>query len=65
MQQLAVVQAQVPGAHQGLLKADADLARTQALVASGDQPRANLDAARAAQADANSQYQAAGRSTAK
>lgn len=58
VQQLAAAQAQVSGAHEALLKANADLGRTQALVASGDEPRANLDAAKAAAADAQSQYQA-------
>ena len=52
-------QAQVPAAQQNYAKAEADLERTQSLVSTGDLPRQQLDAARAAAAAAASQYQAA------
>jgi len=56
---VAEAQAQVPAAQEAYLKAQADLARTQSLVSTGDLPRQQLDAARAAAAAAGSQYQAA------
>ena len=57
--QVRVAQAQVPAAAQALAKAQADLARTQSLVSSGDLPRQQLDAVRAAEAQAESQYRSA------
>lgn len=57
--QVRVAQAQVPAASQYLAKAQADLARTQSLVSSGDLPRQQLDASRAAEAQAESQYRSA------
>lgn len=57
--QVRAAQAQVPAAAQALAKAAADLQRAQSLVATGDLPREQLDAARAAQAQAASQYRAA------
>jgi membrane fusion protein (multidrug efflux system) len=57
--QLRVAQAAVPGAREALVRANADLARTSALVTTGDLARSNLDAERAAQANAQSQYQQA------
>ncbi len=57
--QMKVAQAAVPGARQSLAKANADLARTEALVRTGDLARSTLDADRAAQANALSQYQQA------
>ena len=49
-------QAAVPAAQQAYAKAEADLARTQSLVSTGDLPRQQLDAARAAAAGAAAQY---------
>jgi len=57
--QVQVAQAQVPAARQALARAQADLGRTQSLVNSGDLPRQQLDAAKAAEAQAASQYRAA------
>lgn len=51
--------AAVPGAFQNLQKAQADLARTSALVGTGDIARSQLDAARAAERTAESAYQEA------
>jgi membrane fusion protein (multidrug efflux system) len=56
LQQLAVARAAVPGALASLDQANADLARTQSLVSTGDEPRQQLDAARATQANAASNY---------
>jgi membrane fusion protein (multidrug efflux system) len=55
-QQLKVANDGVPGALQNLRKAQADLARTQALVKSGDIAAQQLDADRAAYESARSQY---------
>jgi membrane fusion protein (multidrug efflux system) len=57
--QVKAAQAALPGVRQSMLQAQANLARTQALVRSGDEPSEQLDAARAAYAQAQSQYQAA------
>jgi len=57
--QVSAAEAQVPAAAQALAKAQADLARTQSLVSTGDLPRQQLDAARAAEAQAESQYRSA------
>ena len=57
--QLAATQAQVPAAEQAYQKAQADLARTRSLVATGDVPRAQLDAVRAQAAAAAAQLRAA------
>jgi membrane fusion protein (multidrug efflux system) len=57
--QLRVAQSQVPAARAGLDRANADLARITALVRTGDIASQQLDAQRAAQAQAQSQYQAA------
>jgi membrane fusion protein (multidrug efflux system) len=54
--QLRAAQVAVPGALQNLRKASADLARTQSLVATGDEARAQLDADRASYESARSQY---------
>ncbi|GAC1533931.1 MAG: hypothetical protein NVS2B17_02280 [Candidatus Velthaea sp.] len=56
--QLRLTQTNVPSARQALARANADLSRT-ALVRSGDIAQQQLDAQRAAQALAQSQYQAA------
>src|SRR5665213_1151610 len=53
--QLAATQAQVPAAQQAYQKAEADLARTQSLVGTGDVPRAQLDAMKAQAAAAAAQ----------
>ena len=58
--QLRVAQAQVPAALQNLRQANANLSRYQALVRTGDLSQQQLDAQRAAQAAAQSQYQGAG-----
>jgi len=52
-------EAAVPAAQQAYAKAEADLGRTQSLVSTGDLPRQQLDAAKAAAAAAGSQYQGA------
>lgn len=57
--QVQVAQAQVPAARQALARAQADLSRTQSLVNTGDLPRQQLDAAKAAQAQAAAQYRSA------
>ncbi len=57
--QLRVAQAQVPSAKAQLDRANADMARVAALVRSGDFAQQQLDAQRAAQASAESQYRAA------
>jgi membrane fusion protein (multidrug efflux system) len=54
--QLQAARAAVPGALQNLRKAQADLSRTQALVRSGDIAAQQLDADRASDAAAQSQY---------
>lgn len=56
LQQLSVAQAAVPAARAALDQANADYERTRSLVRSGDQAKADLDAARAAQANAASTY---------
>jgi len=57
--QLQAAKAAVPGAYQTMLKAAADLRRTQSLVSTGDLAPAQLDAARAAyQASASAYRQA-------
>ena len=55
--QLRVAQAQVPSAREQLNRSNADLARITALVRSGDFSQQQLDAQRATQAQAQSQYQ--------
>jgi membrane fusion protein (multidrug efflux system) len=57
--QLQVAEAQLPAVRQAYLKAQADFERAQALVATGDEPRQELDAMRAADAQAAAQLQAA------
>jgi len=57
--QLQAAQAAMPGATQALARARADYERTQSLVRTGDLPRQQLDAMRAAYAQAQSQYAAA------
>jgi membrane fusion protein (multidrug efflux system) len=57
--QLRAAQAGVPGAYQMMLKAQADLRRTQSLVATGDLAQAQLDAARASYQAAVSGYRQA------
>ncbi|MBC5829487.1 MAG: HlyD family secretion protein [Candidatus Eremiobacteraeota bacterium] len=57
--QLRAAQAAVPGSRESLVRASADLRRTQSLVFTGDLPRAQLDAARAAAEQARSQLNAA------
>ena len=57
--QVQTAQAALPGAAQALARARADYERTLSLVRSGDLPRQQLDAARAAYAQAQSQYRAA------
>ena len=57
--QLRVAQSQVPAAQAGLARANADLARYTALVRTGDVATQQLDAQRATQAQAQSQYQTA------
>jgi len=57
--QVQAARAALPGAAQALARARADYARTLSLVNSGDLPRQQLDAARAAYAAAQSQYAAA------
>jgi membrane fusion protein (multidrug efflux system) len=54
--QLKAAQDGVPGAHENLVKASADLARTQSLVSTGDESRSQLDAARATYEAARSQF---------
>ena len=57
--QLRAAQAAVPGAYQTMLKTQADLRRTQSLVATGDLAQAQLDAARANYQAAASAYRQA------
>lgn len=57
--QLHATSAQLPAAQQAYAKEQADLARTQALVRSGDEPREQLDAVRAAEAQSSAQLRAA------
>ncbi|MGZ3496216.1 MAG: HlyD family secretion protein [Vulcanimicrobiaceae bacterium] len=57
--QVRAAQAQLPAAEQAYAKAQADLRRAQSLVGSGDLPAQELDAARAANAQAASQLRAA------
>lgn len=57
--QVSAAEAALPGARQAVRRAQADLQRTQALVNSGDIAKQQLDAVRAAYAQAASQYQAA------
>lgn len=57
--QVRAAQAQLPATQQAFAKTQADLRRAQSLVASGDVPAQELDAARAANAQAASQYRAA------
>ncbi len=57
--QLGAAQSNIPGARQSLVRASADLRRTQSLVSTGDLPRAQLDAARAAAEQARSQFNSA------
>ncbi|HEY9084829.1 MAG TPA: HlyD family secretion protein [Candidatus Tyrphobacter sp.] len=57
--QVGVAISNLPGAEQAYAKAAADLARTQSLVSTGDEPVEQLDAARAAAAAAASQLHAA------
>jgi membrane fusion protein (multidrug efflux system) len=57
--QLRVAQSNVPAAREGLAKATADLSRTASLVRTGDLAQQTLDTSRAAQAQAQSLYQAA------
>jgi membrane fusion protein (multidrug efflux system) len=57
--QVRVAQSNVPSAREALAKANADLGRTTALVQTGDIAKANLDADRASQAQAQSQYRSA------
>ncbi|HEY1681162.1 MAG TPA: HlyD family secretion protein [Candidatus Tumulicola sp.] len=57
--QLQVSDAQLPAAQAAFDKAQADFARTQSLVASGDEPSQNMDTARAAYAQASAQFRGA------
>ncbi len=57
--QVGVAISNLPGAEQAYVKAQDDLARTQSLVSSGDEPAEQLDAARAEAAAAVSQLHAA------
>ncbi len=57
--QLRVAQAQVPSASAALARANADYARYSSLAQTGDASQQQLDAQRAAQAQAVAQYQAA------
>jgi membrane fusion protein (multidrug efflux system) len=57
--QLRVAESNVPSAREGLVRADADLSRTTALVKTGDLAQQTLDADRAAQAQAQAQYRSA------
>jgi membrane fusion protein, multidrug efflux system len=56
LQELSVARAGVPGARASLDQADSDLARTEKLVSTGDEPRQQLDSAQATQANAASTY---------
>ncbi|GAC1402670.1 MAG: EmrA/EmrK family multidrug efflux transporter periplasmic adaptor subunit [Candidatus Velthaea sp.] len=57
--QVRVAQANVPSAREALARANADLSRTASLVRTGDIAQQQLDAQRAAQVQARSQYAAA------
>jgi membrane fusion protein (multidrug efflux system) len=57
--QLAVTSAQLPAAEQAYVKAQADYARIQSLVGTGDVPRQQLDAVRAEAAQAAAQLRGA------
>ncbi|HUY41063.1 MAG TPA: HlyD family secretion protein [Candidatus Dormibacteraeota bacterium] len=57
--QVDIALSQLPGAQQNYDKAEADLSRAASLVATGDVPREQLDAARAEAAAASSQLHAA------
>jgi membrane fusion protein (multidrug efflux system) len=57
--QLTSAQAAVPAAREALAKAQADYERTASLVSTGDEPKADLDAARASLQAARAQYQEA------
>ncbi len=57
--QLQVSNAQLPAAQEAFNKAQADFARTQSLVSSGDEPSQNMDTARAAYAQASAQFRGA------
>lgn len=57
--QVAVARAGLPSAQQAYVEADDNLRRTESLVATGDLPQEQLDAARAAFAAADSQLDAA------
>jgi membrane fusion protein, multidrug efflux system len=57
--QLQVSNAQLPAAQEAFNKAQADFARTQSLVASGDEPSQNMDTARAQYAQAAAQFRGA------
>jgi membrane fusion protein, multidrug efflux system len=57
--QVAVARADLPGAQQSYAEADANLRRTESLVATGDLPREQLDSARAAFAASVSKLDAA------
>jgi membrane fusion protein, multidrug efflux system len=57
--QVSVSDAQLPAAQEAYNKAQADFARTESLVASGDEPSQNLDTARAQAAQAAAQFRGA------
>jgi len=57
--QLSAAQAAVPAAREALAKANADNRRTASLVSTGDLAQSDLDATRAAQQQAQAQYQQA------
>jgi membrane fusion protein (multidrug efflux system) len=57
--QVAVAEANLPGAEQNYAAAEANLARTRSLVATGDEPKEQLDVAQATAAAAASQLHAA------
>lgn len=57
--QLRVARSNVPSAREALVRADADLNRTVALVRTGDIAQQTLDAARASEAQAQAQFKAA------
>jgi membrane fusion protein (multidrug efflux system) len=57
--QLSAAQAQLPAAQAAYARATADYRRTASLVSTGDEPRQELDAARATEADAAAQLRSA------
>ena len=59
MAQARVARSNVPSAHEALIRANADLTRTVALVRTGDLAQQTLDEQRATQAQAQAQYKAA------